>query len=102
MRHFHIKGMASRVAGELVRIGNLSALSVPGLVEIIESELAAHWRNRIAIEWNVSHVGRPDLTLGQKREVLAKLLEEHDPTVGVTNDIVHSVAEHLFPQKEEE
>lgn len=53
----------------------------------------------IAIKWSIEDVQevRPDLTEAQCREVLARVRDRHDATIGVTWDVLSTVADDLCP-----
>ncbi len=58
-------------------------------------------QDAIILTWTIDDVEhiRPDLTKQQKREVLAIVERRFDAELGVNWDVLHTWAEHLFPEK---
>lgn len=98
------------IAQQLALGGNTAAVTRLLTGEDTREALAAYRRalavdeDTIALEWWIGDVQevRPDLDDEQARAVLARVLSNHDATIGVTWDTLEIVAHELYPQAEPE
>lgn len=64
------------------------------------NELENNADNQIAIIWSIEDVQqeRPDLSDEQAMEVLKKVKDKHDATIGVNWDVLRNWADELYPK----
>jgi hypothetical protein len=64
--------------------------------------LVGYWADKIALVWSADDVSGeyPKLSEDQCIEVLQKVLDDHDCTVGVTWETIHTVARGMFTREE--